>query len=191
MPSARKTGHTIGHTRKARKERLRLQPLFSCLGRESNPHGRFGPRDFLATMAFATISVCGPDYSFTMGPGPLGVSCLVSAPSFFRRLGSRLPADSPGRVSLNLRHSTSLFSESALKCALSPSCLPFHHQGGKIKGRDGAPPLYKLSASNDYLLKNLLLRTTLRSSLPLVSASFLSVTFSRQALAFSASPLAR
>ena len=26
-----------------------------CLGRESNPHGRFGPRDFLATMAFATV----------------------------------------------------------------------------------------------------------------------------------------
>ncbi len=25
-----------------------------CLGRESNPHGLFGPRDFLAAMAFAT-----------------------------------------------------------------------------------------------------------------------------------------
>jgi len=25
-----------------------------CLGRDSNPHGLFGPRDFLATMAFAT-----------------------------------------------------------------------------------------------------------------------------------------
>ena len=79
-------------------------------------------------------NVCGLDYSFTMGPYPLGVSCLVSAPSFFLRLGSRLPAGLPGRVSLNLRHSTSLFSESALN-DLSPSCLPFHHQGGR--GRDG------------------------------------------------------
>lgn len=25
-----------------------------CLGRESNPHGHFCPRDFLTTMAFAT-----------------------------------------------------------------------------------------------------------------------------------------
>ena len=100
-----------------------------CLGRESNPHGRFGPRDFLTTMAFATISVCGPDYSFTMGQCPLGVPCLVSAPSFSQRLGSRLPSALPVMVSLNLRHSTSLFSESALKLCLSPSCLPFHHQG--------------------------------------------------------------
>ena len=53
-----------------------------CLGRESNPHGRFGPRDFLTTMAFATITVCGPDYSFTMESCSLGVPCLVSAPSF-------------------------------------------------------------------------------------------------------------
>ena len=100
-----------------------------CLGRESNPHGRFGPRDFRTTMAFATIAVCGLDYSFTMEPGSLGVSCLVSAPSSFRRLGSRLPSALPVMVSLNLRHSTSLFSESALKLCLSPSCLPFHHQG--------------------------------------------------------------
>ena len=89
-----------------------------CLGRESNPHGRFGPRDFLTTMAFATISVCGPDYSFTMDHYSLGVPCLVSAPSSFQRLGSRLPSALSVKVSLNLRHSTSLFSESALKCAL-------------------------------------------------------------------------
>ena len=37
-----------------------------CPGRDSNPHGRFGPRDFLTTMAFATVFVCGPDYSFTL-----------------------------------------------------------------------------------------------------------------------------
>ena len=37
-----------------------------CLGRDSNPHGHYCPRDFLATMAFATFYVCGPDYSFTM-----------------------------------------------------------------------------------------------------------------------------
>ena len=109
--------------------------MFSrCLGRESNPHGRFGPRDFRTTMAFATISVCGLDYSFTVEPGSLGVSCLVSAPSSFQRLGSRLPSALPVMVSLNLRHSTSLFSESALKLCLSPSCLPFHHQG---RGRGG------------------------------------------------------
>ena len=100
-----------------------------CLGRESNPHGRFGPRDFLTTMAFATISVCGLDYSFTVEPGSLGVPCLVSAPSSSQRLGSRLPSAFSVKVSLNLRHSTSLFSESALKLCLSPSCLPFHHQG--------------------------------------------------------------
>ena len=48
-----------------------------CLGRESNPHGLFGPRDFLTTMAFATITVCGPDYSFTMGALPF--RCAVSS----------------------------------------------------------------------------------------------------------------
>ena len=55
--------------------------------------------------------------------------CLVSAPSSSQRLGSRLPSAFSVKVSLNLRHSTSLFSESALKLCLSPSCLPFHHQG--------------------------------------------------------------
>ena len=75
------------------------------------------------------VPVWGLDYSFTVGLGPLGVSCLVSAPSSCRRLGSRLPSARPGKVSLNLRHSTSLLSESALKLCLSPSCLPFHHQG--------------------------------------------------------------
>ena len=48
----------------------------------------------------------------------LGVSCLVSAPSSFQRLGSRLPSALPVKVSLNLRHSTTLFSESALNLAL-------------------------------------------------------------------------
>ena len=83
--------------------------------------------------------VWGLDYSFTIGQGPLGVSCLVSAPSSCRRLGSRLPSARPGKVSLNLRHSTSLLSESALKLCLSPSCLPFHHQGDgrSAKGRNG------------------------------------------------------
>ena len=28
--------------------------LFVCLGRESNPHGHYCPRDFRTTMAFAT-----------------------------------------------------------------------------------------------------------------------------------------
>ena len=46
---------------------------------------------------------------------PLGVPCLVSAPSSYWRLGSRLPSALSVKVSLNLRHSTSLFSESALK----------------------------------------------------------------------------
>ena len=91
-----------------------LESVSGCLGWESNPYGRFGPRDFRTTMAFATISVCGLDYSFTVGLSPLGVPCLVSAPSSFQRLGSRLPSALPGKVSLNLRHSTSLFSESAL-----------------------------------------------------------------------------
>ena len=72
-------------------------------------------------MAFATISVCGLDYSFTMERCSLGVSCLVSAPSSFQRLGSRLPSAFPVMVSLNLRHSTSLFSESALNCAMLTS----------------------------------------------------------------------
>ena len=101
-------------TKKASPERC----FFVCLGWDSNPYGRFGPRDFLTTMAFATISVCGPDYSFTMDHYSLGVPCLVSAPSSFQRLGSRLPSALSVKVSLNLRHSTSLFSESALKCAL-------------------------------------------------------------------------
>ncbi len=73
-------------------------------------------------------SVCSPDYSFTVDPSSLGVSCLVSAPSSIGRLGSRLPSALPVKASLNLRHSTSLLSERALK-SLSPSCLPFHHQG--------------------------------------------------------------
>ena len=78
------------------------------------------------------VPVWGPDYSFTIGSGPLGVSCLVSAPSSIGRLGSRLPSARPGKVSLNLRHSTSLLSERALKLCLSPSCLPFHHQGSDV-----------------------------------------------------------
>ena len=53
-----------------------------CLGWDSNPYEHFCSRDFLTTMAFATITVCGPDYSFTMESCSLGVPCLVSAPSF-------------------------------------------------------------------------------------------------------------
>ena len=115
-------------------ENKQITKSLMCLGWESNPYGLFGPRDFLTTMAYATIAVCGLDYSFTMGRGSLGVPCLVSAPSSFQRLGSRLPSALPVKVSLNLRHSTSLFSESALKLVLSPSCLPFHHQGGGCVG---------------------------------------------------------
>ena len=66
----------------------------------------------------AAVPVWGLDYSFTIGQDPLGVSCLVSAPSSFRKLGSRLPSAPSGKVSLNLRHSTSLLSESALNFAL-------------------------------------------------------------------------
>ena len=62
--------------------------------------------------------VCGPDYSFTMEIISLGVSCLVSAPSSLRRLGSRLPSALPVKDSLNLRHSTSLLSKRALNLAL-------------------------------------------------------------------------
>ena len=91
--------------------------------------GIFAPLWLSPPDVLAEHNVCGPDYSFTMGLCPLGVPCLVSAPSSLRRLGSRLPSALPVKVSLNLRHSTSLFSESALKSYLSPSCLPFHHQG--------------------------------------------------------------
>jgi len=44
------TEKTVEGTKKASPERC----FFVCLGRESNPHGLFGPRDFLAAMAFAT-----------------------------------------------------------------------------------------------------------------------------------------
>ena len=82
-----------------------------------------------------TVPVRGLDYSFTIGQYPVGVSCLVSAPSSIQRLGSRLPSASTVKASLNLRHSTSSLSGCALNLALprrariSPSCLPFHHQG--------------------------------------------------------------
>ena len=82
-----------------------------------------------------TVPVRGLDYSFTIGQYPVGVSCLVSAPSSNQRLGSRLPSASTVKASLNLRHSTSSLSGCALNLALprrariSPSCLPFHHQG--------------------------------------------------------------
>ena len=82
------------------------------------------------------VSVCGLDYSFTVGPDPLGVPCLVSAPSSFQRLGSRLPSALPVKVSLNLRHSTLSLSGQALKFCLSPSCLPFHHQGKMWECKD-------------------------------------------------------
>ena len=95
------------------------------------------------------VPVWGLDYSFTVGPGPLGVSCLVSAPSSCRRLGSRLPSARPGKVSLNLRHSTSLLSESALKLCLSPSCLPFHHQGMGGRSAKGAERTAKIRNNSD------------------------------------------
>ena len=63
-------------------------------------------------------SVCSPDYSFTVDPSSLGVSCLVSAPSSIGRLGSRLPSALPVKASLNLRHSTSFLSERALNLVL-------------------------------------------------------------------------
>ena len=91
------------------------------------PARTFLPKGFSCHYGFRHLFVCGPDYSFTM-TDVLGVSCLVSAPSSSRRLGSRLPSALPVKASLNLRHSTSLLSEIALK-SLSPSCLPFHHQG--------------------------------------------------------------
>ena len=62
--------------------------------------------------------VCGPDYSFTIETISLGVSCLVSAPSSVRRLGSRLPSALPVKAPLNLRHSTSFLSERALNLVL-------------------------------------------------------------------------
>ena len=95
------------------------------------------------------VPVWGLDYSFTVGPGPLGVSCLVSAPSSCRRFGSRLPSARPGKVSLNLRHSTSLLSESALKLCLSPSCLPFHHQGMGGRSAKGAERTAKIRNNSD------------------------------------------
>jgi len=54
------------------------------------------------------LPVCGLDYTFTISYD-LGVPCLVSAPSLVG-LGSGLAV----KPSLNLRYSTSLFSERAL-----------------------------------------------------------------------------
>ena len=70
LPASLYLGRQEHHTRKTHKKE-QPQLLFLCLGRDSNPHGRFGPRDFLTTMAFATRdaarrSVCGLDYSFTI-----------------------------------------------------------------------------------------------------------------------------
>ena len=77
--------------------------VFSCLGRDSNPHGRFGPRDFLTTMAFATVIapqwrfVRGLDYSFTIGLSPR--RCVVSSlctfllPEAWLKIACRLPTD--------------------------------------------------------------------------------------------------
>ena len=46
--------------------------------------------DFLTTIVFTTLSVCGLDYTFTI-PFGLGVPRLVSTPSRFLLLGSVLP----------------------------------------------------------------------------------------------------
>ena len=76
---------------------------------------------FLPLWLSPPFVVCGPDYSFTLDLNQsksLGVSCLVSAPSSFRRLGSRLPSALPVKASLNLRHSTSFLSERALNLVL-------------------------------------------------------------------------
>ena len=51
-----------------------------CLRRESNPHGRCGPQDFLTTMVFTTLLVCSLDYAFTLS-FDLGAPCLVSTRS--------------------------------------------------------------------------------------------------------------
>ena len=81
------------------------------------PARTFLSKGFSCHYGFRHLLVCGPDYSFTM-TDVLGVSCLVSAPSSFWRLGSRLPSALPVKASLNLRHSTSLLSERALNVAL-------------------------------------------------------------------------
>ena len=61
-----------------------------CLGRESNPHGLFGPRDFRTTMAFAT-SLCLWSGLF-LHRGAMPFRCAVSSlcTFLFQRLGSRL-----------------------------------------------------------------------------------------------------
>ena len=88
------------------------------------------PKGFSCHYSFrCQNNVCGPDYSFTIGWVPLGVSCLVSAPSFFQRLGSRLPADGFRKGFLEF---TTFYIPGFPRCTqicLSPSCLPFHHQG--------------------------------------------------------------
>ena len=53
-----------------------------CPGRDSNPHGRFGPRDFLATMAFATVVRREALRSWSglfLHHGALLVRCVVSS----------------------------------------------------------------------------------------------------------------
>ena len=120
----------------SKKERLckclmisNLQNLFCASGGTRTRTAFSGQGIFLPLWLSPPVSVCGPDYSFTVDLKSLGVSCLVSAPSSRRRLGSRLPSALPVKASLTLRQSTSLLSERALKLRLSPSCLPFHHQG--------------------------------------------------------------
>ncbi len=73
------------------------------------------PQDFLTTIVFTTISVCGLDYTFTISYD-LGAPCLVSTPSSFLKLGSGFPLleGSP-----NLRSSTFLISQDALKFSKS------------------------------------------------------------------------
>ena len=109
--------------------RTGLEPVQTLRSKGFSYHYGFCHQDRL------TVPVRGLDYSFTIGQYPVGVSCLVSAPSSNQRLGSRLPSASTVKASLNLRHSTSSLSGCALNLALprrariSPSCLPFHHQG--------------------------------------------------------------
>lgn len=60
---------------------------------------RLTAEDFLTTIAFATISVCGLDYTFTIARA-LGVCRLVSTPStvFLLKLGSVLAFYSLHRI---------------------------------------------------------------------------------------------
>ena len=104
-------------------ENLQLTRSLLCLGRESNPHGHCWPRDFLTTMAFATGRAYGPCLwsGLFLHRGAMPFRCVVSSlcTFLFPEAWLKIACRCYGRVSLNLRHSTSLFSESALKLSKS------------------------------------------------------------------------